>query len=46
MGWLYLGQDGSMTVWACVSTSGYVCKYMGWLNLGQDSGMNIWAGCI
>jgi hypothetical protein len=36
MGWLYLGQDMSVSV----------CAYMGWLNVGQDRCVSVRAGCI
>jgi hypothetical protein len=36
MGWLYVGQDGNVMVWACCIYIRIWVEYMGWLNLGQD----------
>jgi hypothetical protein len=46
MGWMYLGQDRGMRIWALVSRSGYECEGMGWLYLGQDMGVSEWVGCV
>jgi hypothetical protein len=46
MGWLYLGHDRFVRIWAAVSWSGYGCVGMGWLYLGENKCMMIWAGCI
>jgi hypothetical protein len=46
MGWLYLGQDGSVRIRAGVSRSGYGCEGMGRLHRGQVSGCEIFGWLV
>jgi hypothetical protein len=46
MGWLYLGYEIGVNIWAGNIKSGEDYEYMGLLYLCQDMGVSVWAGCI